>query len=906
MNSEQWKQVKEAFQAALELPAEQRAIYLDGFCAAEPELRQEVDSLLQHYHQAGTMLESPPNLASALSADEGADPWLGQKIGPYQAISKIGEGGMGIVYRAVRIDDHYLKHVAIKVVRTGFATEQYLRRFRNERQIMASLEHPNIARLLDGGATETGLPYLVMEYIEGQPIDEYCDGYRLNIVERLKLFSQVCSAVQYAHQNLIIHRDLKPGNILVTADGTPKLLDFGIAKLLSPEVFFQTVDLAATGFRAMTPEYASPEQIRGEAITTASDVYTLGVILYRLLTGHPPYRLDTTAPLEISRVIAESEPEKPSIVINRVSSSGGSDGLNPDQVSGLRGGRPALLRRRLAGDVDNIVLKALRKDPARRYVSAEQFAEDIRRYLDGMPVMARPDTILYRTGKFVRRHKTPVAAAVLVFATLVGGIVLTLRQASIAEKQRVRAERRFNDVRKLARQLLFDVHDSIQYLPGATPARKLIVENALQYLDSLAQESSGDISIQRELATAYLKVGDVQGRDVRSNLGDTPGALASYRKSLAIRSALATANPDNAEAVADLAESYDRLGEIFSKIGNYDQSLAHLQQALDLRQRLVQALPADLEAQANLATAYDGLGNVHADRGELDLSLDDVQKSLAIFDSLLQKHPGDKRFRRAVALEHKKIGGVSEATGKLELALEEYTRALHMDQQLVTEYPNDGLYRRGLSISFSNVGDVLIKTGRYGEALKQYRQAVSIDEGLAAADPQDDWARKYLVYNYLRLGDAQLKSKDAAAAQLTYEKCLMLAESRVAADATNAGAQADLADSLARLGALNLSEGSNLDLPIKTRKSHLNSARAWYQKSLNLWLDMRKHGILSGVLSQSPDQVAAELAKCENALRTLRNTTAAASKKPWVFCLFRQTPPAEGRENSLRIRPHSC
>src|SRR3954451_17600124 len=313
MTPEQWLRIREGFHAVVDLPSDQRSGYLDRVCA-EPSLRQEVESLLSNHEDAGDLFETP--VRPEPHADHDApDPWIGKNIGPYQTISKIGEGGMGAVYRAVRVDDHYLKQVAIKLVRTGLGTGHYLRRFKNERQIMASLDHPNIARLLDGGATEEGLPYLVMEYIERREIDAYCDSNRLNTVDRLKLFCQVCSAVQYAHQNLVIHRDLKPGNILVTATGVPKLLDFGIAKLLDPELFFQTLDPAATMMKAMTPEYASPEQVRGEQISTASDVYSLGVILYRLLTGHAPYKVDANAPLEMIRAISEIQPEKPSVVI---------------------------------------------------------------------------------------------------------------------------------------------------------------------------------------------------------------------------------------------------------------------------------------------------------------------------------------------------------------------------------------------------------------------------------------------------------------------------------------------------------------------------------------------------------------------------------------------------------------
>jgi eukaryotic-like serine/threonine-protein kinase len=879
---ERWAQVKEVFHEALELKPEERARYLDTSCT-DPALRQEVESLLNHHLEAGNLMENPAHITAGFDADHQVDPWIGRNIGAYQAISKIGQGGMGTVYRAVRVDDHYLKHVAIKLVRSGFGSGQYLRRFRNERQIMASLDHPNVARLLDGGATEEGLPYLVMEYIDGQPIDEYCDSRLLNTVERLKLFCQVCSAVQYAHQSLIVHRDLKPGNILVTPEGVVKLLDFGIAKLLDPELYFQTVDPAATMAKAMTPEYASPEQVRGDPITTSSDVYSLAVVLYRLLTGHPPYRIDSKGPLDFVRVICEAEPAKPSVAIDQVEGSTDHNGeslqLTPESVSRVRDGRPAKLRRRLVGDLDNIVLMALRKDPARRYASVEQFVEDIRRYLDGHPVAARSDTIFYRTGKFVRRHRIPVAATIVVFASLVTGIFLTTQQARIAEAERARAERRFNDVRKLARELMFTVHDSIQYLPGATPARKLIVENALEYLDSLARESTGDVSIQRELAIAYEKVGDVQGRDVRSNLGDTTGALGSYRKSLAIRRALVDANPNDVESLADLAQSYDRLGEILDTTGNLDESLSRARQALDIRKRLVEIAPGNKDAQFNLALSYDGMGNVYADRGELDLALENTRKSLEIFESL-PENAQDRRYRRQVALEHKKLGGIFEATSKLEAALPEYQSALMVDEELVAENPNDGLTRRGLSISYANVGDVLFKKGDFAAALKRYRQAATIDEGLAAADPKDAWAQKYLVYNYLRLGDAQTKTRDPSGALRTYERCLEVAQLRANSDPSNIGGVADLASSYSRLGALYFFLASQPQAAATNRRARLLAARSWHQKSLNLWLDMQKRGTLRGIDAHQPEIVAAEIAKCEVVLRFGSSSEARAQVAP--------------------------
>jgi non-specific serine/threonine protein kinase/serine/threonine-protein kinase len=863
---DRWEQVKEAFQSAIELDSSERSAYLDSLFAGEPDLRAEVDSLLRHHADAGTLLENPPRLPSEL--EEAHDVWIGRNIGPYQAVALIGQGGMGAVYRAVRVDDHYLKHVAIKLVRSGLATGVYLRRFKNERQIMATLDHPNIARLLDGGATDDGMPYLVMEYIEGQPIDEYCDTKRLNTLQRLKLFCQVCAAVQYAHQNLVVHRDLKPGNILVAPDGTPKLLDFGIAKLLDPELFFQTIE-GGTAVKAMTPDYASPEQVRGEPITTASDVYSLGVVLYRLLTGHPPYKVDTTSPLTIAKVVSEVEPERPSTVIDRVDEITSGDGqrlqLTPELVSNNRSDRPAVLRRKLSGDLDNIVLKALRKEPSRRYGSAEQLAEDIHRYLEGMPVAARPDTIWYRTGKFARRHQVPVAAAALVFVTLVGGIVVTRREARIAEENRARAERRFNDVRTLARHLMFDVHDSIQNLAGATPARKMIVDDALQYLDSLAKESSDDKSLQRELAAAYTKVGDVQGGSGISNLGDTAGALASYKKAQAIHEALMEANPNDQALLAEAAEGYERVGSALERTGNSDESLVNIQKSLDIRKQLLAANPNNLKLQRKLAIGYDSLGNILTERNQLDEALENTRAAAAIFESQLKNSPKDPLLRRNFSIEHKKIGGILEVTGKLQPALQEYQRALPIDLALHAESPNDAVARRDVSITYASIGDVLLKTGDAAGALKWYRQALAIDQELAAADAKDAWAKQYLVGDYNKIGDALLRSGDTVAALAAYRKALPELEALAANDPSHISVQSELAKLYSRLGALNFTLAAEY-ATASDRKAGLLAARGWYQKSLSVWQGMQKNGTLSGLDAREPENASAELARCQLAL----------------------------------------
>jgi eukaryotic-like serine/threonine-protein kinase len=435
--NEQWRKIKETFQHAVELTASEREVYLNEACGDDSFVRQEVEALLSSDEQAGDFIASSIVAAASLSkTDQSIEHLAGRCIGPYKIVRELGRGGMGMVLLAERADSQYSKQVAIKLVRMGMDSEFTARRFRTERQILASLDHPNIAKMYDGGVTEDGRPYFVMEYIEGELIDSYCDSNGLDTRARLKLFRQVCGAIQHAHQRLIIHRDIKPSNVLVTREGVPKLLDFGIAKLLDPTLTGEPLEATATAMRLMTPEYASPEQVRGERITAASDVYSLGVLLYKLLTGALPYKFKNHLPHEVLRVVCEEEPA-----------------------------RPKLSDSRLSEDLENILLMALRKEPERRYGSAERLMEDIRRALENLPVLARKDTLLYRGKKFLRRNRISVAAAALVLVSLSAGLVAALWQARVAGAERERAEQRFNDVRKLANSYIFEIHAGIRDLP---------------------------------------------------------------------------------------------------------------------------------------------------------------------------------------------------------------------------------------------------------------------------------------------------------------------------------------------------------------------------------------------------------------------------------------------------------
>jgi len=492
MTPERWSRVKEIFAGALERDPAERTTYVEAACASDPELRVEVISLLDAHETAGGFIEQEAAQRVGLTSAAPKKDWIGRRLGPYRIVGEAGRGGMSEVFKAVRDDQQYEKQVAIKLLKPGLDTDSLLRRFKAERQILAQLSHPNIAHLLDGGATEDGAPYLVMEYIEGKPIDLYCDDRELGVNERLDLFRSLCSAVHYVHQHLMVHGDLKCGNVLVTDQGVVKLLDFGIAKLLGPAPGTTREEPRATTFLALTPEYASPEQVRGEPISTASDVYSLGVLLYRLLSGDLPHKATGSTTWALAQQICEQDPAPPSVTA-------------VEATTGY-----ARFATTLRGDLDNIVLKALKKAPEERYPSAEQLSEDLRRYLRGFPVAARPDTTGYRVRKFAQRHKSAAVAAGLFVAALIAGIITTSWQAHRADVERLRAERHLNDVRELTSVYLADVYDAVAYLPGGTKARKLLVENSIKYLAGLEHEA------QEELAAEL--------RPLREPLGlDEPG-----------------------------------------------------------------------------------------------------------------------------------------------------------------------------------------------------------------------------------------------------------------------------------------------------------------------------------------------------------------------------------------------
>jgi eukaryotic-like serine/threonine-protein kinase len=752
---ERHRQVRALFEAILEQDPAHREAWLAARCGADAALRQEVERLLAAHGSAHTFLERP--LAALLSEAKDADlgqaspsPWIGRRLGPYELVREIGHGGMGTVYLAVRADDQYRAAVAIKIVSAGLVSPQIADRFGRERRILASLEHPHIARLLDAGTTPEGVPYVVMEYVDGEPVDAWCDRRQLTIPARLRLFITVCEAVQYAHRHLVVHRDLKPVNILVTADGTVKLVDFGIAKLIADDDA-AGAGLTRTGVQPMTPEYASPEQVRGEGVTTSSDVYALGLLLFELLTGRRAHDLPSRKLDDVKRVVLDDAPLRPSVALTRAGSAIAAT------TATARGSTTIdKLRRQLTGDLDQIVLTALRKEPERRYTSASALADDVESYLTQRPVAARGESLWYRTGKFLRRHRAGAVAAALVIVALLGGGIATAWEARIAQRERAvaiaeraRAERRFNDVRKLANSFLFEFHDAIAPLVGSTPARKLVVEKALQYLDSLSGEGGNDLDLQKELATAYEKVGDVQGNPMQGNLGDTAGARSSYRKAYEIRRTIAARTPGDAASGLAFTGSSLRLADMTLMAGS---------------------------------------------PGEAAASYRDAKTTV---EAILARDPSNAMARRQLSSIAGRLCSVLQAVGDDAGMLEACQLSLRLSQQA---RPN--LAKRLELDAMTTIGAAYVANDRWTDAIDAYQRAVSGWETVIKNEPPKALYHLYLGRAHERLGELlDEQQHDATAAAAHYEAALDEFEHLSRADTTEAVSGGDLAELLCEYGA---------------------------------------------------------------------------------------------------------
>lgn len=811
-----WSKVKEILGEVLARDPSERNAYIDSLDIA-PEMLAEVESLVDLESESDAMLEVS---AVELSRDfiESRTGLIGSSVGPYKIVSELGHGGMGAVFLAERADGKFDQRAAVKLLKREMNSAALRRHFDQEREILASLDHPNIARLLNAGTTDDGIPFIAMEYVDGLPIDEFCAVHSLDLVSRLELFKTVCSAVEFAHRNLVVHRDLKPSNILVTRDGAPKLLDFGISKILSKG--FEGEDSATiTRMGVMTPSYASPEQLRRESVTTLSDVYSLGVILFELLSGHRPFEGKEDDLRAIYSAVLEQEPAAPSSLASTTARPGKFDRpkYRPEEAVTEKLGTDyrdvkqtdrnvlPLLPQMLKGDLDNIVLKALRKEPERRYASAGAFADDIDRHLRGLPVTARPNTFSYRASKFVARNRIGVGAAVIVTLAVIAGVVATLWQSQVARSERARAEKRFNDVRTLANSFLFEISPQIERLPGSTPALELLVKRGLEYLDGLAAESSDDPALQRELASAYEKVGDVQGNPYKANVGDVAGAMTSYEKSRQIRESLVERGLSDATLDAELAGLYKSIGDIESQSGDYTKAMNWHMRSLAMREKLAAAAPTDLEARKALAMALRTVGITwFYDNNNLK-AIEYYERSRDIFEKLAAENPSDDKLASEYAYSFINIGEAQGWENQLEEAAVNLQKGLDMTEPIAARNPNDLELQRDLILCLNKRAENLEDLKKPDESVALYEKSLVIARRNYDADPSSQRAKRDVAMGAKKLAQALTSAKRPKDALEKFDLSLKFFSEIRDSDKNNKGAVYDVANTRFSVGELYVS-----------------------------------------------------------------------------------------------------
>lgn len=781
-----WETLQQVFYEAVEVEAAERPAFLDRRCAGDLPLRRQVESLLLALDDADRVI-APIDTAEIAAALEAPAPG---SIGPYRVLSLLGRGGMGAVYLAERDDAEFRRKVAVKLTRSALLDSGARARFRAERQILANLSHPNIASLLDGGTTPEGAPYLVMEYVEGVPINEFCAGTTVPERRKLELFRQICSAVQAAHQNLVIHRDIKPGNILVRPDGTPVLLDFGIAKLLDPAASGVTAAFTRSFERLMTPEYASPEQIRGEAITTATDIYSLGVLLYELLSGAPPFRLQGLSLAEMERTVSTTPPLLP-------------------------------------GDAGRIAAKAMHQDPARRYASADQLAEDVTRLLDGLPVAARPDTAGYRFRKWVGRNRALAAALGLLAATLVVMVAVLAVGLSITREAQQRAERRFGEVRELASKFIFDFHDAIRDLPGSTAARKMVVERAIQSLQGLEAEAGNDIPFRLDLARGWAQVAQIQHRSGEAHLGDARSARQSLQRAVALLEPIHRQDPTNREATLlrlEVESSLSRLEEA-ERSQSPVALLAERQRLVGLIEPLYRKNPSDRDVSKAWSSAAVSLARAHEYNGEIAVAHGQLNGVEQAYRELLARQPDDAEVMYAMSIvlstQGNLLGSAFSAMnlGRDDDALRKYEEMLRLTQRLQVAHPHNQSYRRVYLSALNNLAALYEVLGRLEDSIATATLLVKE----TAADFQRDPLNAETMRNYgvmlNNLGDVQTTAKRYAEAERSLSDALRIREGFAAKFPNTSQGTVDVASTLLYLGELQNETGRPREAAASLRRS---------------------------------------------------------------------------------------
>ena len=834
------KEVLRLCDEALQLQGSAREAFLSDACGDNHELRSSVDSVLLAVSDSSAFLNAPPTLEKVNL--------IGKKIGPYKILEEIGEGGMGSVYLGERSADEFTQKVAIKVVRGQLFAKELIQRFHAERKILASLNHPYIAGLIDGGTTADGMPYLVMEYVDGVTVDRYCDDNQLNVKDRIKLIQQIAMAVHAAHQNLVVHRDLKPSNVLITQDGIPKLLDFGIAKLLTPTHEEETGNTTVFGRQAMTPNYASPEQVLENKVTTASDVYTLGVLTYRLLTGERPYHIETSTHKAMVDSFESLTVPKPSLRLNTLQSQ--EEVL---KIAEARSTTPTKLTKQLSGDLDNILAKALHKDPARRYSSIANFSEDLDRYLSGLPVEARADSMMYRVSRFISRHRFGVAVSVGALLLLVAGLAGTSWAYLQAEQARALANQRFDQVRAIANTLMFEVYDDIERVPGTGSARETLATEAQQYLEALANVPDASTDVKLEAARGYARLVAIFNRDAVSDAEKRASADTARTKALALLEELEANHENKGEVLRTLAQLQSSEGRRLLSIDNNPQEARpKIQQALATFDRAGVELPNDLDLLAARFTAQKDLGDSYKWQTEYAQALDtfralvtEIEQARASAGEHLPLIKVHADTLSLYAETHMYDGDFASAEGLLKQSLELYDQHSTLSADPQRNYP-------AVIISNWRMGTALTWLDRPQESLPFFDRAIELLDLQLARDPADRAVGRRLAILKGTKAQAYGVMGDVDAGMDLLMQANDWFESQVRAEPDTPSAHRSVAVGYQVIADL-LWDGERKE-----------EACQWFQKTLDKWTEIDQRFGLSDFDAEQPGKVREDLADCQN------------------------------------------
>lgn len=764
MKTNNWKKLNEIFHEAIALPKSERNEFIKKECGDDLDLKNEIENLIESAEGESDFLKD-----NAIGRVENYVSFIedlkGKKIGQYKLIKEIGRGGMGAVFLAERADKEFEQKVALKIVHNQFANKDLLKRFRNERQILASLKHPNISHLIDGGTTEEGLPYFVMEYVEGERLLDYCDKNKLSTNERLDIFQKICSAVSYAHKNLIIHRDIKPSNILVTKDGIPKLLDFGIAKPFSINDSKEAVTLTQTGGRMLTPDYASPEQVSGKIVTTSSDIYSLGIVLYELLTGHRPYQVNPNSPLEAFRIICESEPLRPSSIVTtkreRILDDSETQKITPDTVSEYRNTQPEKLKRILRGDLDNILLKSLRKEPERRYATVNEFSNDIERHLKGLTVMATSDTFSYRAEKFIKRNKIPIIAGSLIFISLLAATIVTLIQNSRVNEQRNLAEEQRKEAEKQQQKSERVTAFMVDLFRGGKSKEKGQEISAKEIINRGSERVINELKDEPDLQATLL---DTMA-NASINLGLFEEALKMSKMTLKIRQE--HFGKEHPETIRTL----DSVFETEFSMGNYAEAGKLAKEILSLTRKVLGESPELAESLNDYAVSQNVLGNWKDAGQAYKEGIELTKKLLEEKDSRIEKHNTKAYFKWAkpvneigYAYSNRNYGVFLIGIGKLKEAEKQFGDSLRIFRENATNEAE------GLGYALNSLGGNQCYLGKFSEGIPKVKEALEIRQKLNGLEHSN------VAYTKGVLGDCYYQNGELDKAESLLKETLVLRE----------------------------------------------------------------------------------------------------------------------------------